>query len=614
MKTRLRLFLIVTTMLLTLTIAIMINVALNFRDYSIKSAVDKSKMTATMVKHGLTSHMVNGVMDKRKYFLNHISSDQNVEFLRILRSKNVIQQYGKGFNEESIIDTIDKEVLKTGNMVQHITETTDKITLRVTIPYKATADNFSQNCLSCHNVRNGDTLGAITMGFDITDMRSNSMMTVFKILGINIIFIIIALMLIGYFVSPYLILFTDMRVGVKKAFDGDFTHDFISNVGGEAKDVINQLNSLFHKMHDTLGNIKHNLSTFIPSENYQITDPLAEAKNTIKELSDIYRFKKTIELDASKDTIFSRIINILQMKYKLDNFSFYEVNHIQNTRKLIYVHGETICREEVDDNSILCRAHRTKTDIISTDFVNLCQACKSTELRYICLPFTINNEHSLILSMYVENNELMKDLHTKIPGIKNYLEAAKPVIESRILMNTLRDASLKDPMTKLYNRRYLEEFIDKTMNQSINNKDTFNVMMLDVDWFKMVNDTYGHDVGDMVIVEIGKLLRDSIGKNDLAIRYGGEEFVIILQNSTDEYTMNIAKKIHSSFANLSFEVSKSETIHKTLSIGIAKYPIDGDSIWKCIKFADTALYVAKTTGRNKIVEYSIEMSENDQLR
>jgi diguanylate cyclase (GGDEF)-like protein len=181
-------------------------------------------------------------------------------------------------------------------------------------------------------------------------------------------------------------------------------------------------------------------------------------------------------------------------------------------------------------------------------------------------------------------------------------------------MNTLRDASLKDPMTKLYNRRYLEDFIDKTMNQSKNNKDTYNVMMLDVDWFKMVNDTYGHDVGDVVIVEIGKLLRDSIGKNDLAIRYGGEEFVIILQNSTDEYAMNIAKKIHSSFANLSFEVSKSETIHKTLSIGMAKYPIDGDSIWKCIKFADTALYVAKTTGRNKIVEYSIEMSENDQLR
>ena len=168
MKTKFRLFFIVTTMLLTLTVAIMINVALNFRDYSIKSAVDKSKMTATMVKHGLTSHMVNGVMDKRKYFLNHISSDQNVEFLRILRSKNVIQQYGKGFNEESIIDSIDKDVLKTGNMVQHITETTDKITLRVTIPYKATTDNSAQNCLSCHNVKKGDTLESISRAHKVT--------------------------------------------------------------------------------------------------------------------------------------------------------------------------------------------------------------------------------------------------------------------------------------------------------------------------------------------------------------------------------------------------------------------------------------------------------------
>jgi diguanylate cyclase (GGDEF)-like protein len=263
-------------------------------------------------------------------------------------------------------------------------------------------------------------------------------------------------------------------------------------------------------------------------------------------------------------------------------------------------------------NSLICLAGFMR--ILSTEFIKLCPSCKHEQLNYICIPFTINDEYSLVLSVSTEDSKLMKDIHSKIPSIKNYIEAAKPVIESRILMDILLETSLKDPMTGLYNRRFLEEMIDKIMSQSERNNDTYSVMMLDVDWFKVVNDTYGHDVGDMVIVEIGKVIIDNIREADLAIRYGGEEFVVMLHNSTDEGAIQVAKKIHSAFANMVFKVSQDETIQKTISIGMAKYPTDGNSIWKCIKYADRALYVAKTTGRNKIVEYTAEMSDNDKLR
>ncbi|OHE00487.1 MAG: hypothetical protein A2W82_04205 [Sulfurimonas sp. RIFCSPLOWO2_12_36_12] len=123
----------------------------------------------------------------------------------------------------------------------------------------------------------------------------------------------------------------------------------------------------------------------------------------------------------------------------------------------------------------------------------------------------------------------------------------------------------------------------------------------------MVNDTYGHDIGDKVIVALSKVLKDSIRESDLAIRYGGEEFVLMLCNATDEGAMSVAKKIHSAFGALSFDVGNSEALRKTISIGIAKFPTDGDTIWKCIKYADTALYVAKDTGRNKIVEFKADM-------
>jgi diguanylate cyclase (GGDEF)-like protein len=152
------------------------------------------------------------------------------------------------------------------------------------------------------------------------------------------------------------------------------------------------------------------------------------------------------------------------------------------------------------------------------------------------------------------------------------------------------------------------------MSQAQRENETYSVMMLDVDFFKKVNDTYGHDVGDKVIVEIGKVLKDNIRNADLAIRYGGEEFVLLLHNASDEGALAVANKVHSAFANLIFDVGMGETMQKTMSIGIAKFPKDGDTIWKCIKFADTALYVAKTTGRNKIVEYEAEMSESENVR
>jgi len=174
----------------------------------------------------------------------------------------------------------------------------------------------------------------------------------------------------------------------------------------------------------------------------------------------------------------------------------------------------------------------------------------------------------------------------------------------------IEQLNLIDPMTELYNRRFLEEVVSKIMSQSERNEDIYSVLMLDVDWFKKVNDTYGHDVGDTVIVEIAKVIKKNIRDADLAIRYGGEEFVIILHNPSKEGTLFVANKIHSAFGKKIFNVGNGNTIQKTLSIGIAHYPSNGDSIWKCIKYADTALYVAKTTGRNKIVEYTQNMSEN----
>ena len=614
MGTKQKLLIVVALMLLGLTTATIINISLNFREYSLKSAIDKSKLTANIVKDGLTAHMVNGVMDKRQYFLDQISQNHDVKALWLVRSPNVVAQYGEGFNDETIRDAIDEKVINTGEMVQKVAEAADSITLRVTIPYKATTTG-TPNCISCHDVNRGDTLGAISMEFDISSMRTIGMLTILKILAINLLFLGVVLVLINYYITPYIHLFSNLQDGIKKAHRGDFTHKFISRVGGDAEKVVTQINTLFAKMQETFGDLKYNLETFIPKGCSSSNDPLYEAKAIIGELSDIYKFKKTIELDASKDEVYSRIIDTLKLKFHLEHFAFYEINDVTDERKLIYISsGESICTSSiVDVSASKCRAHRTKADVISTEFANLCKTCTPGEFKYICLPFNINHDASLLISITAKTHDEISAINASVLSIKNYLEAAKPVIESRILMDKLRDTSLRDGMTGLYNRRFLEEFIDKVMSQASRLNETYTVMMLDVDFFKMVNDTYGHDIGDKVIIALANVLKNNIRESDLAIRYGGEEFLIMLHNASEEGSMKVASAIHQEFGKLVFEVGGGETLKKTMSIGMARFPTDGDTIWKCIKYADTALYVAKNTGRNKIVEFKPEMFSSEDF-
>ncbi len=604
MQAKTKLLIFTALILFGLGLANLINIFLNFRQSSINNAVEKSKMVASIVKDGLTAHMVNGIMPQRRYFLDQISQNKEIESLWIVRGENVIKQHGAGLIDETPQDSMDIDVLKTGKLEKKLTESIDSILLRVTIPYIATNKPDASNCLACHDVQKGDVLGAISMEFDISKIRTDGVISIFKILTINFLFVIIILILVNYYATPYTKLFANMQDGITKAYRGDFTHIFKTTITGDAKEIVEHLNTLFSKMQENFGNIRHSLTVFTTKNEKFSDDPLTEANQIITELSDIYKFKKTIELDISKNVVFKRIVNVFKNKYNIKHFSIYMINDEKKTRENVYLDTKgSICTESSFHNALECRAYRTETDIISTDFYQLCQGCEKNKELYSCFFYNINDDYSLVISMTAKDKEELKVINEKIPHLRNYLEAAKPVIESKLLMEKLRENSLKDAMTGLYNRRFLEEFISQFMYQASRNNDTYHIMMLDIDYFKQINDTYGHDVGDKVIVAIGHLLIKSIRNSDLAIRYGGEEFLILLHNSTDEGAMLVAKNIHSAFASIEFNVGQNEVIYKTLSIGISKFPNDGETIWECIKCADKALYEAKDTGRNKIVKY-----------
>lgn len=603
---------IVALMLIGLAIATITNVALNFRDYGYNNAIEKSKMTAEIVRDGLTAHMVNGMMDKRAFFLSNIANIKDVQKLWIVRSENVVKQHGEGLANERPRDAIDRKVLKEGITVREIREDAQNAMLRVTIPYVATAYS-NPNCLTCHNAKEGDVLGVISMEFNINDIRQTGAMTIAKIFAINVVFIIIALWVTNYYFKPYMKLFENLQNGIKRARTGDFSFRFTTTLKDAGSEVADQMNTLFQKMEDTFGNIRHNLNTFASRSNISNADPLSTAGVIIQELSDVYKFKKTIEHDANKDAVYQRFIYILRDKFNFDHFALYEVDKTTKERKLIHITDhKSFCLPGADKDTNECRAYRTDSDVYSTDFPNICSNC-ADDKEYSCIPFNINNDLALILSYSAKSVEEIEAMNLALPSIRNYFEAAKAVIESRSLMDKLRDSSLRDGATGLYNRRFLEEFIDKSSEQAARSNMSYAVLMIDIDYFKMVNDTYGHDSGDIVIKSLSEILVQSIRKSDLPVRYGGEEFLILLHNTTPEGALAVAEKIRTTFNQKKFQFGN-DSVQKTLSIGIAHFPTQADSIWKVIKFADIALYEGKHTGRNRVIEFEERMfSGGDQF-
>jgi len=157
-----------------------------------------------------------------------------------------------------------------------------------------------------------------------------------------------------------------------------------------------------------------------------------------------------------------------------------------------------------------------------------------------------------------------------------------------------------DGLTNLYNHRYFQEHLAKCMAKADKNNSRFAVILIDIDYFKKFNDTYGHQAGDEVLRQVGQTLRKAVKSHDLVARYGGEEMVIVVDKINTENALKAADRICKAVANREFHLSSGVTVHVTISLGVAVYPIDGKTSTELIEYADQGLYRAKENGRNQV--------------
>jgi diguanylate cyclase (GGDEF)-like protein/PAS domain S-box-containing protein len=229
-----------------------------------------------------------------------------------------------------------------------------------------------------------------------------------------------------------------------------------------------------------------------------------------------------------------------------------------------------------------------------------CVHAEGVENSYVCIPIIAQGETLGIL--HFQANAEHPQLQESDLSLKNTFAGQIGLSIANIrLREALRSQSIIDALTGLFNRRYLEEILEREVRRATRSEQPVGVMMLDLDHFKNFNDTYGHEAGDAVLREAAAFLKRSVRAEDIVCRFGGEEFVIILPLADANATQGRAERIRSKVHELTVLHEGKSVGAVTVSVGVAALPAHGESSKALLEAADAALYRAKREGRDRVV-------------
>jgi len=208
------------------------------------------------------------------------------------------------------------------------------------------------------------------------------------------------------------------------------------------------------------------------------------------------------------------------------------------------------------------------------------------------------NFHHQLASKEVRDVEVYSN-PLSIDGQKFLHFIIHDITERKRMEDRLKYLATHDSLTGLYNRNMLEQRITDEVNRAERYNHALSVFMVDIDYFKLVNDTYGHRIGDTVLSSFASILESSIRKTDYAARYGGEEFIVILPETPLAKAAKLAKRLHNQLAEHPIQIEDDKELNLTTSIGVAAFPEHAQSWQNLLEAGDLAMYAAKKAGRNQ---------------
>lgn len=229
---------------------------------------------------------------------------------------------------------------------------------------------------------------------------------------------------------------------------------------------------------------------------------------------------------------------------------------------------------------------------------------------YICSPLTVRGELEGLLHLRSATDQPMSERQRHL--LTTFGEVIKLSLSNLKLREVLRTQSIRDPLTGLSNRHYLDETLRRELCRAARRQTTLCLAMLDIDGFKGFNDSYGHDAGDAVLRALGKLFARQMRASDLACRYGGDEFILVLFDTRIEQVLTRVKQWCG-------EIKQMECIHEgvalpgtSVSVGLAQWPDHASSAEELVKAADRALYSAKSSGRDQVGVFGVKAPGSPQ--
>jgi diguanylate cyclase (GGDEF)-like protein/PAS domain S-box-containing protein len=299
-----------------------------------------------------------------------------------------------------------------------------------------------------------------------------------------------------------------------------------------------------------------------------------------------------------------------------DSGALYVLNESRNLVELAASWGDPLSdlAEHVfaPDNCWALRRGRIHV-VANSSFGLLCShvnraASARTPFSYLCAPMVAQGEALGVF--YLQSGVRQPDS----PGYRegtlteskerlavSVAEHVALALSSLRLRETLHNQAIRDPLTGLFNRRYMEESLERELRRSIRKKSTVGIIMLDLDHFKRFNDTFGHDLGDTILSAFGDFLQRHIRSEDLACRYGGEEFTLILPEATLQETYERAEQVRRQIKFVDVQHNGRSFGNLSISCGVAVFPEHGSSAETILRAADAALYRAKAEGRDRVV-------------
>jgi diguanylate cyclase (GGDEF)-like protein len=340
--------------------------------------------------------------------------------------------------------------------------------------------------------------------------------------------------------------------------------------------------------------------------NDELRRQATELSRRNQEITLFSKMNDFLQTSTTEDEAYSVISDVVTQLFPDDSGAVFVLNASRNMLEAAAVWGPLPPGNVIFPPNE-CWAHRRGQGHLVVTHERRCPHVSDDDHMYVCLPLLAQGELLGILHLLdgaiksdkadeermAEKSKLAKILADNIGlGIANLR-----------LRETMHNLSIRDPLTELFNRRYMEEALAQELHRTTRNAAQLAVIMIDIDHFKQFNDNFGHDGGDAILRALGTYLKKHVRGSDIACRYGGEEFLLILSPSTEEGARQRAEKIREGAGLLSLNHANRDLSAISLSLGVAIFPDHAADAASMIKVADVALYKAKGSGRNQVVMF-----------